>query len=599
MITPAVAGPFDLGDVVTRMALFVDSESTQVRAVSDPMPSILKGIPLEIRSVLLNLDRGQFVLNPTNCGSAPINGVATAVSGQSVALKQHFQVGECGRLDFKPKLAMSLKGSTKRRGNPALKAVLTTRPGDANVAQTVITMPKSELFDNAHLTLDSVCTKVQFAASQCPASSVFGYAKAVTPLLEKPIEGPIYLRSSSTSLPDLVADLNGQLRVALPARIDTTRGGGIRTTFESVPDVPISQLTFELKGGKKGLLKNSTQPLRPHQQGDGADRRPERQEHQPQPGAHHQLQEGPQGRQRQEALRAQGGQMKRTLYLLVVLAIVAATRPGGRPGGAAGGQSHLGDRRRLQRGRPPRGNRSLGAADDLPVRIHHRRLLPRKRVLRRPENPGHGSQHRRRHRCSSTPAASNPRPPTATARSPPTAAARSPGAIRRLTTREANPVFSLPDRRGWEMVSPVDKNGGSIQNFGETFGGGVIQAAAQEPTFTYTSASSFADPTGAPGAGQYLSRRGSNAWSTENVTPPAGVAGGYPESPASGVPYQIFSTDLASGLLSNGRRCRTSASSQCPVENPPLAGSEAPAGYRNYYMRDNSSGSMSGAAEER
>ncbi len=167
------------------------------------------------------------------------------------------------------------------------------------------------------------------------------------------------------------------------------------------------------------------------------------------------------------------------------------------------------------------------------------------------------------------------------------------GAIRRLTTREATPVFALPDARGWEMVSPVDKNGGSIQDFGQTFGGGVFQAAAGTPTFTYTSASSFADPTGAPGAGQYVSRRGSTGWSTENVTPPAGVAGGYPESPTSGVPYQVFSADLGTALLSNGRRCRTTASNQCPVENPPLAGSEAPAGFRNYYMRDNADGSNS------
>jgi hypothetical protein len=256
-ITPVVAGPFDLGDVVTRMALYVDSESTQVRAVSDPLPSILEGIPLDIRSVLLNLDRGQFTVNPTNCGSAPITGVATALSGQGMPLNQHFQVGECGRLGFGPRLNLSLKGSTKRRGNPALKAVITTRPGDANIAQTEVTMPKSEQFDHSHVQGDSICTRAQFAASQCPAGSIYGYARAVTPLLDNPIEGPVVLRSSSSALPDLVADLNGQLRVALAARIDTTKDGGIRTTFENLPDVPISALVFELKGGKKGLLKNS------------------------------------------------------------------------------------------------------------------------------------------------------------------------------------------------------------------------------------------------------------------------------------------------------------------------------------------------------
>ena len=165
------------------------------------------------------------------------------------------------------------------------------------------------------------------------------------------------------------------------------------------------------------------------------------------------------------------------------------------------------------------------------------------------------------------------------------------GAIRRFLTREAEPVFTLPDSRGWEMVSPTNKNGGSIQSFGANFGGGVIQAAAQGGTITYTSSSSFQEPQGAPGAGQYISRRGDAAWSTENVTPP-GVSGSYPGDPVSGVPYQIFSSDLGTALLSNGRRCRKSVTKQCPVENPPLAGSGAPAGFRNYYVRDNSNGSF-------
>ena len=172
------------------------------------------------------------------------------------------------------------------------------------------------------------------------------------------------------------------------------------------------------------------------------------------------------------------------------------------------------------------------------------------------------------------------------------------GAIRRFTTREAEPIFTLPDSRGWEMVSPTDKNGGSIQSFGANFGGGVIQAAAQGAAITYSSSSSFQDPQGAPGAGQYISRRGDAAWSTENVTPP-GVSGSYPGDPTSGVPYQIFSSDLGTALLSNGRRCRKSATKQCPVENPPLPGSGAPEGFRNYYVRNNSDGTFGTLLGER
>ncbi len=158
------------------------------------------------------------------------------------------------------------------------------------------------------------------------------------------------------------------------------------------------------------------------------------------------------------------------------------------------------------------------------------------------------------------------------------------GAVRTLRTDEVSPLFTLPDGRGWELVSPLEKNGGEIQGFGENRGGGVIQAAAQGGAVTYTSASSFATPQGSPGPGQYVSTRGETGWATENVTLPM-LSGTYPEAPDSGVPYQLFSSDLGSALVSNGRRCRTSALTQCPVENPPLAGSGAPAGYRNYYLR--------------
>jgi hypothetical protein len=158
------------------------------------------------------------------------------------------------------------------------------------------------------------------------------------------------------------------------------------------------------------------------------------------------------------------------------------------------------------------------------------------------------------------------------------------GKVRSLRTDEASALFVLPDNRGWEMVSPVDKNGGEIQGFGGNRGGGVIQAAAQGGQVTYTSASSFANAQGSPGPNQYVSTRGSGTWATDNVTLPM-LSGTYPEAPDSGVPYQLFSEDLGGALVSNGRRCRTSASTQCPVENAPLPGSGAPAGYRNYYVR--------------
>jgi hypothetical protein len=158
------------------------------------------------------------------------------------------------------------------------------------------------------------------------------------------------------------------------------------------------------------------------------------------------------------------------------------------------------------------------------------------------------------------------------------------GPTRSLRTDESTPVFSLPDNRRWEMVSPTEKNGGEIQGFGAVFAGGVLQAAVQGGAVTYTSTSSFGAPPGSPGASQYVSTRSGSSWTTDNVTTPM-LSGSYPESPTSGVPFQLFSDALDGGLVSNGRRCRSSAPEACPVENPPLPGSGAEAGYRNYYVR--------------
>ena len=256
VITPALAGPFDLGTVVVRSALQINPETAQASVTSDPLPSILDGIPLDLRSLTVAIDRSQFTLNPTSCEAKAISGELISVSGQSAPLSNHFQVGGCQSLGFKPKLALALKGGTKRGDHPALSATLTYPKGSyANIAAASVALPHSEFLDQGHI--GTVCTRVQFAANQCPARSVYGYAKAITPLLDAPLQGPVYLRSSSNQLPDLVADLNGQIDVVLAGRVDSIHGG-IRNTFEAVPDAPVSKFTLSLQGGKKGLLENST-----------------------------------------------------------------------------------------------------------------------------------------------------------------------------------------------------------------------------------------------------------------------------------------------------------------------------------------------------
>lgn len=258
VITPAVAGPFDLGTVVVRAAAQIDPVTAQIHVQSDQLPTILQGIPLHLRSVAVNTDRPDFTLNPTNCNPMSLDGTIFG-SLTPAAVASRFQVGGCKGLGFAPKLSLKVSGGTKRGAHPRLRAVLKAKPGEANIAKTVVALPHSEFLDQAHI--KTVCTRVQFAQDACPAGSIYGHARAITPLLDYSLEGPVYLRSSSNTLPDLVAALRGPARqpieIDLDGRIDSIHGG-IRTSFEAVPDAPVSKFVLTMQGAEKGLLVNST-----------------------------------------------------------------------------------------------------------------------------------------------------------------------------------------------------------------------------------------------------------------------------------------------------------------------------------------------------
>ena len=266
IITPALAGPFDLGTVAVRAGLYVNPQTTQITAKSDPIPHILEGIPLDIRAVTLKLNRPSFTRNPTSCEELAFGGQATSLLGARAPLTQRFQVGGCNALSFKPKLALQLKGATGRTGHPALTAILKMPEGGANIASAQVTLPSSEIVDNAHI--GDVCTATEFAAGnapgeRCKPTSIYGRARAWSPLLEAPLEGPVFLKTPGHKLPDLLAALNGQIDVALEGKVDSSPKGGLRNTFEVVPDAPVSKFVLEMKGGKKGLLENN-QPICAH-----------------------------------------------------------------------------------------------------------------------------------------------------------------------------------------------------------------------------------------------------------------------------------------------------------------------------------------------
>lgn len=264
-IVPAVAGPFDVGTVVVREALTLDPETAEARidgSRSEPIPHILAGIPLRVRDVRIYADRPEFNLNPTSCDPETFRALAwgggadpfSTLDDSSVPLSTRFQAANCARLGFKPRLSLELRGGTGRGAHPALRGVVRTRPGDANIGKAVVTLPHSAFLEQGHIR--TVCTRVQFREDACPAGSVYGHARAISPLLDEPLEGPVYLRSSSHELPDLVAALHGIVDVDLVGRIDSLRGR-IRSTFSSVPDAPVSKFIITMQGAKKGLIVNS------------------------------------------------------------------------------------------------------------------------------------------------------------------------------------------------------------------------------------------------------------------------------------------------------------------------------------------------------
>jgi hypothetical protein len=266
-IVPAVAGPYDLGTDVVRTALNVDPETAVVTAVSDDIPFILGGIKLDIRSIDVNLNRNSYTINPTNC--SPFGVTANIFGGGAnpnepavwsmVSKNDPFTATDCNALKFKPKFSAKILGgkrATKRRQHPKLQAVLQGRfPGDANVSRAAFTLPKTTILDQSNI--KTICTRVQLSSNSCPKGSVYGHAKATSPLLSGPLKGPVYLTSSSNKLPDLLANLNGQVNVRLRGVI-SSKHGKLKTVFRKVPDVAVKKFTLEMNGGKKGLLINTS-----------------------------------------------------------------------------------------------------------------------------------------------------------------------------------------------------------------------------------------------------------------------------------------------------------------------------------------------------
>ncbi|HST42054.1 MAG TPA: hypothetical protein VLK58_21220 [Conexibacter sp.] len=260
-VVPAVAGPLDLGTVVVRAAVFVDPRDASLRVVSDPLPRILQGIPLQIRSVNVAVDKPGFMINPSSCSAKEISGVVSSQQGASAAVRSRFQVGDCARLPVRPKMVLRVgaRGKLTRGKRTPFTATLTQTPGQANLRSVEVTLPKTLNSRLDVVNRRAACSIEQFNADRCPMR--VGTGTAVTPLLRDPLTGPAYfVYNPARRLPDLVVRLRGQVAIDLVGKVTITRDLRLQTTFDAVPDVAISKFRLALESGPRngpiGVTRN-------------------------------------------------------------------------------------------------------------------------------------------------------------------------------------------------------------------------------------------------------------------------------------------------------------------------------------------------------
>jgi len=256
-IVHAEAGPFNLGTVPVRTTLNVDRRTSRILATTDPLPTILQGIPVDLKTINIVLDKEGFIFNPTDCEPLQFEGAALGDEGTTAPVSSRFQAANCARLPFRP----AFKASTKAHATRANGAALTVKVGypkgaQANIAGVKVSLPKQ--LPSRLTTLQKACPEATFAANPatCPPESLVGTARAITPVLNVPVTGPAYLVShGGAAFPDLVMILQGQgVTVELVGGTFVSKAGITTSTFSSVPDVPISSFELSLPQGPHSAL---------------------------------------------------------------------------------------------------------------------------------------------------------------------------------------------------------------------------------------------------------------------------------------------------------------------------------------------------------
>jgi hypothetical protein len=253
IVNPAAAGPFVLNEgrpIIVRAAIYVDPHTAVLRIVSDPLPTILDGIPLQIQHVNVMINRPGFTFNPTDCDKMAITGTIASSEGASAAVSTSFQVTNCATLAFKPKFTASTSGKTSKANGASLTVKLsypnTPQGSETNLAKVKVDLPKQ--LPSRLTTLQKACTAAVFEAdpANCPAASIVGHAKAITPIIPVPLEGPAYFVShGGEAFPSLIMVLQGYgTTIDLVGTTFISKAGITSSTFKAVPDVPVG--SFEL-----------------------------------------------------------------------------------------------------------------------------------------------------------------------------------------------------------------------------------------------------------------------------------------------------------------------------------------------------------------
>jgi hypothetical protein len=255
IVVPAVAGPFNLGNVVVRAAITVDRSTAAVSVQSDSFPQLVDGVPLRVKTVNMTLDRPQFMLNPTNCAAQQITATITGAAGTPAGVSSPFAVTGCKNLPFAPRLTALTTAKASKANGAYLHVKVTSGAGQSNIRTVRVALPKQ--LPSRLTTLQKACLARVFNANpaSCPAGSNVGTATARTPLLKAPLTGPAYLVSNGAAkFPDLEVILQGEgITLVLDGNTDIKKG--ITTsTFKTVPDAPVASFDLVLPQGPHSVF---------------------------------------------------------------------------------------------------------------------------------------------------------------------------------------------------------------------------------------------------------------------------------------------------------------------------------------------------------